>query len=493
MTTSIEGLLQVSQQALDNARQANEILDRLEERMKEIRRQNVSQMFPNVGNKVQKQDNGNDDSLLPSHWFQSTEPKQYSGPVVQATVKSYIKPTGIENHGNTCYAIAVIHLLRSIAQLFPDKALQGNEPVIQFINEINPRLKRNQIQNSESIVQRKTMEDTVKACGLDFGYQEDAVIFLRLLLQNEYIENHLEMKYIETKICISYFMYNDTGCIDLYTDNKCTKLKEQCDKITVLPLALNDAINVATTLGTMLKTYQEVIIKKDDNNMMNFRESYEKLNDNECSKLSHSGHHCEKVRIASTSTYIIMNVGIFNERNQKANVNIQLEHVHILNQVYEPISVVIHLGESINGGHYVNVSKIGESWYLFNDDSVKEIGNAKSAQDAFVYVRNKFNDENPQPYLVLLRKPQKAIILNRPPSRLVASPEVKENIQILLNIFDRENIKYKGDQSVYQIISDNPKTEAMNLFVNRILAPISYKGKLQDFTMTDLLNLISTD
>ncbi len=40
---------------------------------------------------------------------------------------------------------------------------------------------------------------------------------------------------------------------------------------------------------------------------------------------------------------------------------------------YDLISVVLHKGASANTGHFITVSKIGEKWFTFNDDTVTEV------------------------------------------------------------------------------------------------------------------------
>ena len=58
------------------------------------------------------------------------------------------------------------------------------------------------------------------------------------------------------------------------------------------------------------------------------------------------------------------------------------DRIRLNEHVYSPISIVCHIGGSINGGHYVNYSRrleyhsqpiVTGDWYLYNDNYVTKI------------------------------------------------------------------------------------------------------------------------
>ncbi len=50
---------------------------------------------------------------------------------------------------------------------------------------------------------------------------------------------------------------------------------------------------------------------------------------------------------------------------------------------YTPTSIICHLGESMNSGHYVTYRQKEEKWYLINDDKVEEINLNDAPQPSF--------------------------------------------------------------------------------------------------------------
>ena len=61
-----------------------------------------------------------------------------------------------------------------------------------------------------------------------------------------------------------------------------------------------------------------------------------------------------------------------NSKNKK-KVNFQ-ETLKIQEVNYDLISVVNHIGEGINSGHYLNYSKRkNDEWYLLNDKSITKV------------------------------------------------------------------------------------------------------------------------
>jgi hypothetical protein len=99
--------------------------------------------------------------------------------------------------------------------------------------------------------------------------------------------------------------------------------------------------------------------------------------------------------------YIICHFVIHKYINQDLSEKIFLkinnikDNVQILDNLYEPISIVYHNGKSLNSGHYINVSKNNYqnkvAWYKYNDSYPNEI--------------EEYNfDKNYTPYLILLRR-----------------------------------------------------------------------------------------
>jgi hypothetical protein len=81
--------------------------------------------------------------------------------------------------------------------------------------------------------------------------------------------------------------------------------------------------------------------------------------------------------------------------------------------IFEPISIVCHIGKDINLGHYVNYSKQKNeneeaSWFFYND-TIKEVIEIGSSESLEEHIKEQKNDDNTTipaatPYLILYRK-----------------------------------------------------------------------------------------
>ena len=62
-------------------------------------------------------------------------------------------------------------------------------------------------------------------------------------------------------------------------------------------------------------------------------------------------------------------------------------------------SIVIHIGNKSGSGHFINVTKINDKWYYFNDDEYK-LCNVKNIND-FNFRNNKNNNVKNNAYYIL--------------------------------------------------------------------------------------------
>jgi ubiquitin C-terminal hydrolase len=80
----------------------------------------------------------------------------------------------------------------------------------------------------------------------------------------------------------------------------------------------------------------------------------------------------------------------FMSLNDKIKLNLnKLSNSHG-NIVYKLSSALVHVGKSINSGHYYSYVRINNIWYKFNDSNVKKV----QAKEVF----------NSSPYLVFYEK-----------------------------------------------------------------------------------------
>lgn len=108
--------------------------------------------------------------------------------------------------------------------------------------------------------------------------------------------------------------------------------------------------------------------------------------------------------IQETSDYVLLSLQIFNNQGRVNDIKCIIDdYIIILEQTYVPISIVCHIGGSINGGHYVNYSRRPDvynqsitegNWYLYNDSYVKNIKN----------INKDLQDEGYIPFIIALKR-----------------------------------------------------------------------------------------
>lgn len=80
--------------------------------------------------------------------------------------------------------------------------------------------------------------------------------------------------------------------------------------------------------------------------------------------------------IISPNKYIIITLGLFTFDGKKQFHKMRLcnddDELKINNNIYEMIGMVVHIGSSINNGHYINYIKYDNKWYYYSDSERRE-------------------------------------------------------------------------------------------------------------------------
>lgn len=89
---------------------------------------------------------------------------------------------------------------------------------------------------------------------------------------------------------------------------------------------------------------------------------------------TNDGGYIVKRKFEQLPKYVLLYISRYDDYRNKIlrRINIPLT-INIYNYVYNVISIVCHDGPSLNSGHYINYSKRGKSWFLFNDYSYTQM------------------------------------------------------------------------------------------------------------------------
>jgi ubiquitin C-terminal hydrolase len=215
--------------------------------------------------------------------------------------------------------------------------------------------------------------------------QEDASEILSFILNNINDELKINKKNIINEIIIYKKNYNNSNNILIYLSFLESFYKEY-SKIT--PLFYGTTYKIITCLDC-----NNVIIGYDTfNNILlgieNCNDLYdclglyfknEKLNDYKCEKCNNF-NIISKLKFQTLPKYLFITFKLFDNSKRKINKQIKfpIKNLNIGDYTQNNItfslkSLIIHIGGSIQSGHYVSIVKNKKKWYLINDNSIQEV------------------------------------------------------------------------------------------------------------------------
>jgi ubiquitin C-terminal hydrolase len=277
---------------------------------------------------------------------------------------------GFNNLGNTCYLNSGLQMLIQNIDLcniiikYSNQSLILNKLakiIIEYHNGHSGSISPNDI---KQIIQERQLIFN------GFG-QQDASEFIICLLN--LIDEEIKKINLNSNEIDNLFGINMNVRIKCKY-NTCLQIFNSKEKNNFLILDINDECK---TLDDLYRTFKSSDLLIDDNQYF-------------C-------ENCKMKRIASKRYQVInwpnnliiilkrfkQNGTFITKQNQHINIDLLWRHGMSL------ISAVIHYG-NLNGGHYINISKISDKWYSFNDSNVSLIQSENELNNIlnFAYVLN---------------------------------------------------------------------------------------------------------
>ncbi|QIV94482.1 C2H2-type zinc finger protein [Allofrancisella frigidaquae] len=114
--------------------------------------------------------------------------------------------------------------------------------------------------------------------------------------------------------------------------------------------------------------------------------------------------------------YILVHLVLFDNSGNKYDGNIYINDIEIQGLCYKPIACIVHIGQNINEGHYIAVSRntCQDNFVIYDDKNVSITPN-EDINAVIEGSKSGYGNENPQPYIILYKKQTQSpyILANR--------------------------------------------------------------------------------
>jgi len=277
---------------------------------------------------------------------------------------------GFNNMGNTCYLNSGLQMLIQNIDLCNIIIKYSNQSLI--LNKLVKIISEYHNQNSGSISPIEIKQIIQERQMIFNGYgQQDASEFIICLLN--LIDEEIKKINSNSDEIDNLFGINMNVRIKCKY-NKCLQISNSKENNNFLILDINDD---SKTLDDLYRNFKSSDLLTDDNQYF-------------CENCKMKRIASKRYQVINWSNYLIIILKRFKQNGtfitkQNHHINIDLLWRHGMSL----ISAVIHYG-NMNGGHYINISKISGKWYLFNDNNISLIQSESELNNLlnFAYVLN---------------------------------------------------------------------------------------------------------
>lgn len=261
-------------------------------------------------------------------------------------IRSFLRPAGMKNKGNTCFFNATIQSLLSLPSFISyfkrNEFLRKKQPLSYALKEFIYDYQNGSLIDPQEFI--RSIRPSIK---LFDGRQQDAhcflIVFLSTLMEEQGEPSHSPAPALRNMFRIV---------------NEDTVTCHECDYSNIVQTEMNDRyLFVCGSVGQSLRSYMER------------RDAVDSRCPWICPKCKTSNAVTIGHQIKETSEYFIVHLNRFTGVNRKNNASITVdEGLEIEGTAYENVGVICHVG-NLQAGHYFAKAKRDSAWYVFNDSS----------------------------------------------------------------------------------------------------------------------------